>query len=83
MPSYQETFQTGQQEEAARIAFLERERGREEAAAFARRTGAAYRRAVVSHSPPAGDAAFRLRLMASYCYFKAYLAGRTAPARSD
>lgn len=74
--TYRETFQQAKREEAERVAFLERERGAEEAAAFARRTGAAYRRAVVSQSPPAGDASFRLRLMGSYCYFKGYLAGR-------
>lgn len=73
---YRETFQQAKQEEADRVAFLERERGPEQAATFARRTGAAYRRAVVSQSPPAGDVGFRLRLMASYCYFKAYLAGQ-------
>ncbi|MEX2575771.1 MAG: hypothetical protein WD382_03875 [Halofilum sp. (in: g-proteobacteria)] len=74
--SYQATFEQGKQAEAERIAFLERERGIEEAVAFARRTGTAYRRAVVARSPPAGDPAFRLRLMASYCYFKAYLASQ-------
>lgn len=79
---YRDIFHQALEQEGERIRFLEHERGVEGAVAFARSTGHAYRRAVVSHSPPAGDAIFRLRLMASYCYFKRYLAGRT-PGNSD
>lgn len=67
-------FSESQQLEAARIAFLERTRGRDEALAFAKQTLIGYRRAVATRSPPAGEAAFRLALMGSYCYLKRYLA---------
>lgn len=59
--------------EAARIRFLERNRGCESALAFASQTRAIYRRAVVQRTAPAGEAVFRLRLVASYCYLKRYL----------
>jgi len=67
-------FTESQRLEAARIAFLERTRGHEEAVVFAQQTLTGYRRAVVTRSPPAGDAGFRLALMGSYCYLKRYLA---------
>lgn len=73
-PQLRRIFHHGTEQEAERIRFLERERGAEAAAEFARQTRAAYRRAVVMRSPPAGEATFRLRLIASYCYFKRYLA---------
>lgn len=60
--------------EAARLRLLEASRSREAAFAFARQTAASYRRAVVNRSAPAGDAVFRLRLIASYCYLRRYLA---------
>lgn len=59
--------------EAARMRFLECNRGPESALVFARQTRAIYRRAVVQRSAPAADAVFRLRLVASYCYLKRYL----------
>lgn len=70
-------FQQSQQLENDRIRFLETTRGSGEALAFARQTCTGYRRAVVSRSPPAGDALFRLRLLASYCYLKRYLNSST------
>lgn len=74
VPSYHEIFAQAIEQERERIAFVEREHGTEEARAFAERIRKAYRRAVVSRSPPAGDPTFRLRLMGSYCAFKRYLA---------
>lgn len=59
--------------EAARIALLERERGKEAARAFAMQTLRSYRRAVIHRAPPAGEWRFQLRLLASYCYLKRYL----------
>lgn len=73
-PSYHEIFAEAITQERERIAFIEHERGAEEARAFAENIRDAYRRAVVSRSPPAGDPTFRLRLMGSYCAFKRYLA---------
>ncbi len=73
-PSYHEIFAQAIDQERERIAFIEHERSVEEAHAFAERIRDAYRRAVVSRSPPAGDPTFRLRLMGSYCAFKRYLA---------
>ena len=69
----QRLFHDSERQEEARLRFLESERGRDEAVAFARRTARLYRQAVVSGSPPAGDRAFRLRLMGSYCRLKRYL----------
>lgn len=60
--------------EAARVRFIETSRGREAALVFARQTAANYRRAVVNRSAPAGDGLCRLRLIASYCYLRRYLA---------
>ena len=77
VPSYREIFAEAIEQEGERIAFVERERGAEDARAFAERILKAYRRAVVSRSPPAGDPTFRLRLMGSYCAFKRYLAGNS------
>lgn len=66
-------FAESQRLEAARIAFLERDRGEEAARAFAIQTLRSYRRAVVHRAPPAGEQRFRLRLLASYCYLKRYV----------
>ena len=66
-------FHDSERSEEARIRFLESERGREAAIAFARQTLRLYRRAVVSRTPPAGEAALRSRLTGSYCYLKRYL----------
>lgn len=68
-----QVFHDSERREETRIHFLESERGRDEAVAFARQTLRLYRRAVVHRAPPAGEAAFRLRLMGSYCYLKRYL----------
>lgn len=70
-----EDFEASRALEADRIGRLARERGEEAARQFARQTLSGYRRAVVSRSAPAGDPAFRLRLIASYCYLKRYLNG--------
>lgn len=70
-----EEFKQSQALEAERIDFLCRERGADAAQDFARQTRSAYRRSVLSRSAPAGDPIFRLRLIASYCYFKRFLAG--------
>lgn len=68
-----EIFHGSERQEEARIRFLETERGRAAAMAFARQTLGLYRRAVVRGTPPAGEAAFRLRFMGSCCYLKRYL----------
>lgn len=73
-PSQRETFAEAIEQERERLALIEREQGLEEARAFAERIRNAYRRAVISRSPPAGDPVFRLRLMGSYCAFRRYLA---------
>lgn len=70
-----ELFHASARDEEARIRFLESQRGHDEAVAFARQTLRLYRRAVVTATPPAGERAFRLRLMGSYCYLKRYLHG--------
>lgn len=68
-----EIFHESERQEEARIRFLESQRGREEAVAFARQTLGLYRRAVVTRTPPTGDTAFRLRFLGSCCYLKRYL----------
>lgn len=68
------TLQHSSELEATRIAFLETSRGRDAALEFARQTRNSYRRAVVTHTAPAGDRIFRLRLIGSYCYLKRYIA---------
>ncbi len=70
-----EVFHESARHEEARIRFVESQRGHDEAVAFARQTLRLYRRAVVTETPPAGERAFRLRLMGSYCYLKRYLHG--------
>lgn len=72
-PEFLAIIEGSQELEAQRIRFLETTRSRDQALAFARQTRTAYRRAVLGRSPPAGDALFRLRLLASYCYLKRYL----------
>lgn len=67
-------FRDSQALEAERLRFLETTRGAEDALAFARQTCLGYRRAVVARAAPAGDPVFRLRLLASYCYLKRYIA---------
>ncbi|MCO6441819.1 MAG: hypothetical protein J5I81_12220 [Nitrococcus mobilis] len=69
----QAEFAESQRLEAARIAFLERDRGKEAARVFAIQTLRSYRRAVVHRAPPAGEQRFRLRLLASYRYLKRYV----------
>lgn len=71
---HRDIFHEIERQEAGRVRMLEGERGVEAAVAFARQTRDLYRSAVVSRSPPAGDAEFRLRLMAAYCQLKRYLA---------
>lgn len=66
-------FECHVQHEQKRIRFLEQNRGEEEARAFARRTLAIYRSAVVRRSAPAGEPTFRIRFIGSYCYLKRYL----------
>ncbi len=73
-PSHRDTFAEAIEQERERLALIEREQGSAEARAFAERIRNAYRRAVISRSPPAGDPVFRLRLMGSYCAFKRHLA---------
>lgn len=71
-------FSESQRLEAARIAFLERDRGEEAARVFAIQTLRSYRRAVVHRAPPAGERRFRVGLLASYCYLKRYARSRRA-----
>lgn len=59
--------------EDQRVRWLASHRGERAARAFAERTRAIYRSAVVRRSAPAGDPSFRLRLIGSYCYLKHYL----------
>ncbi|MCO4321599.1 hypothetical protein [Aliidiomarina quisquiliarum] len=66
-------FKASQNLEQERLEFLENERGKDAALSFAEQTRRTYRRAILSRSPPAGDAVFRLRLLASYCYLKRYI----------
>ena len=67
-------FRDSQALEAERLRFLETTRGAAAARAFARQTCSGYRRAVLARAAPAADPVFGLRLLASYCYFKRYLA---------
>lgn len=69
--------------EAERLRFLETTRGPAEALAFARQTRTGYRRAVLARAAPAGDADFRLRLLASYCYLKRYITAAEANPRTS
>lgn len=71
--SMQQDYQQSTELEAARIRFLETTRDTAAALAFAQQTCHSYRRAVVSRTAPAGDALFRARLIASYCYLKRYI----------
>lgn len=70
----QQIYRQSEELEAARMGFMEKTRGHEAAQAFARQTRDSYRRAVVTRTPPAGDSVFRIRLIASYCYLKRYMA---------
>lgn len=70
----QRTYRQSERLEEARMRFMETDRGQAAALAFARQTRDSYRRAVVARTAPAGDAIFRLRLIASYCYLKRYIA---------
>jgi hypothetical protein len=66
--------------EAARIRFLQQHRGDAAALAFARQTCRSYRHAVLTRTAPAGEEAFRLRLVASYRYLKRYMAAAQGSA---
>jgi hypothetical protein len=70
----EQSYRQSEQLEAARMSFMETDRGHAAALAFARQTRNSYRRAVVTRTAPAGDSVFRLRLIASYCYLKRYIA---------
>ena len=74
-----QVYQKSELLEAARVRFLEVNRGHEAALAFAHQTRNSYRHAVLTRTAPAGDPVFRLRLLASYCYLKRYIAATEGP----